>query len=94
MFYKHADVQYYQQALCRGHSPEEIGLCMTKSFKNMFLSSNNPEFFRARNGYILCKNNTEYNLMPVGVSSQERTSRPPLAYQSSKIQYLLDTSSV
>ena len=41
-----------------------------KSFGISFTSSNNPEFFKARKGYVICKNTLEYSQVPAYVSFQ------------------------
>ena len=42
--------------------------CNTKSFRMALISSNNPEFFMTRKGYIICENEFEYYLQPGYVS--------------------------
>ena len=37
--------------------------CMTRSFRTLSLSSNNPDFFITRKGFVVCKNHSDYNLI-------------------------------
>ena len=83
MFYKHFGVQYHEQAICEGETPEQIAFCMTKTFKILFLSSNNGDFYKAKNGYVLCRNESGYNLKPSNVSFQTNTK--PIGFQSTEL---------
>ena len=57
MFYKHV----HQRLLCRGFQK-------CKEFGMIFLSSNNPQYFKTRKGYVICKNGSGNYLTSANVS--------------------------
>ena len=65
MFHRDTSVQH---ARCKNYSAYRDGWC--KSFDMSFISSNNPEFFIAKKGYVICKHNLEYKLVLAYVSFQ------------------------
>ena len=48
--------------------------CETTSFRMALISSNNPEFFMTRKGYIICENEFEYFLQPGYVSYSSKNA--------------------
>jgi len=73
MFYQNTGVKSYRN--CEGpegHSDESelTGWCRTKSFRISLLSSNNPDYFTTRKGFVVCENHSGYHLMPAYVSLQ------------------------
>ena len=70
MFFQNIAVKSHRKALCDSDELEMKDWCMTKSFRMSLISSNNPDYFITRKGYVICKNDFGYNLMPAYVSSQ------------------------
>ena len=67
MFFQNVEVKSHRKALCE---METRDWCRTKSFRMSLISSNNPDYFITRKGYVICKNDFGYNLMPAYVSLQ------------------------
>ena len=65
MFHRDTSVQHGR---CQNNSSYRDGWC--ESFDMSFISSNNPEFFIAKKGYVICKHNLEYKLVLAYVSFQ------------------------
>ena len=65
MFHRDTSVQH---ARCKNYSAYRDGWC--ESFDMSFISSNNPNFFIAKKGYVICKHNLEYKLVLAYVSFQ------------------------
>ena len=59
MFYQHS--YQYSYNLCRAFQK-------CKSFGMVALSSNNPQYFKTRKGYVICKNDLGSYLIPANVS--------------------------
>ena len=79
MFYQNTGVKSYRN--CEGpegHSDESelTGWCRTKSFRISLLSSNNPDDFKTRIGFVVCENHSGYHLMPAYVSFQVNYTVP------------------
>ena len=65
MFHRDTSVQHGR---CKNNSAYRNGWC--ESFEMSFISSNNPDFFIPKKGYVICKNNLEYTLVLAYVSFQ------------------------
>ena len=68
MFFQNIAVKSHRKALCDSNELETKDWCRTKSFRMSLISSNNPDYFITKKGYVICKNDFGYNLMPAYVS--------------------------
>ena len=70
MFFQNIAEKTHRKALCDTNEMETKKWCRTKSFRMSLISSNNPDYFITRKGYVICKNDFVYNLMLAYVSLQ------------------------
>ena len=64
MFYRDTDLQ---KEICKNYSDvEKEGWC--NSFDVSFFSSNDPDSFKTKKGYVICENGLEHNIVPAYVS--------------------------